>query len=111
MAILSEGLEVSVEHVPEELRQSHAPFADNGRDGDRPETTSDARGICTNGELVGADYRESRRRFEAHFLERNLQHNRGNVAATARSIGIHPVSLSKKIAQLGIDVDAIRRSS
>ncbi|MFC1535624.1 sigma-54-dependent transcriptional regulator [Candidatus Neomarinimicrobiota bacterium] len=41
--------------------------------------------------------------FEVSFITRHLREQGGNVAATARKIGVHPVSLRQKIASLGID--------
>jgi DNA-binding NtrC family response regulator len=42
------------------------------------------------------------RNFEISFIKKYLQLNKGNVAATARAINFHPVSLRQKIAKLGI---------
>jgi DNA-binding NtrC family response regulator len=41
--------------------------------------------------------------FEISFITRHLREQGGNVAATARKIGVHPVSLRQKIASLGIE--------
>ncbi|MFC1483712.1 sigma-54-dependent transcriptional regulator [Candidatus Neomarinimicrobiota bacterium] len=41
--------------------------------------------------------------FEVSFITRHLREQGGNVAATARKIRVHPVSLRQKIASLGID--------
>jgi two-component system, NtrC family, nitrogen regulation response regulator NtrX len=103
MAILSDGEQLHLEQLPDEVV--------SGDSGARPASvalTGDPEG---DAEIVGADFRESRRQFEIRFLNANLEDCRGNVAATARRIGLHPVSLSKKITQLGIDMAAIRQRS
>lgn len=53
-----------------------------------------------------ADYNKNKeklvRNFEIKFISKYLKINKGNVAATARTINFHPVSLRQKIAKLGI---------
>ncbi len=46
--------------------------------------------------------------FEVNFITKFLKLNKGNVAATARTINFHPVSLRQKISKLGIDPDKVR---
>jgi DNA-binding NtrC family response regulator len=41
--------------------------------------------------------------FEINFIKNKLKHYKGNVAATAKAINFHPVSLRQKLAKLGID--------
>lgn len=48
------------------------------------------------------------RNFEVNFITKFLKLNKGNVAATARTINFHPVSLRQKISKLGIDPDKVR---
>jgi transcriptional regulator with PAS, ATPase and Fis domain len=59
------------------------------------------------GTLMSNDYNENKEGiindFEVNFIRKHLKLNRGNVAATAKSINFHPVSLRQKIAKLGID--------
>lgn len=54
-----------------------------------------------------ADYNENKeatiKDFEVNFITRYLKLYKGNVAATAKAINFHPVSLRQKIAKLGID--------
>jgi DNA-binding NtrC family response regulator len=54
-----------------------------------------------------ADYNENKetiiRDFEVDFIKKYLKLYKGNVAATAKAINFHPVSLRQKIAKLGID--------
>lgn len=61
------------------------------------------------------DYNENKNKlikdFEIKFIIKHLKLNKGNVAATARSINFHPVSLRQKIAKLGIDVDEVMAGS
>lgn len=54
------------------------------------------------------DYRECRRQFEINFIMLHLEHNKGNIAETAREIGLHPVALRQKIAKLDIDTQSIK---
>lgn len=61
---------------------------------------------------AGEDFKQSKEHmvkdFEVSFITRYLREQGGNVAATARKIGVHPVFLRQKIANLGIDVNQIR---
>jgi DNA-binding NtrC family response regulator len=63
----------------------------------------------TNGNdtLLNSDYNINKeiviRNFEINFLRKYLRLNKGNVAATARAINFHPVSLRQKLAKLGIN--------
>ena len=90
MTILCQDERVTTDLMPMELRS-------------RP--TGTGRGFSHN-------LRESKealiRDFETEFITRHLRLNRGNVAATARQIGMHPVSLRQKIARLKIDPWQIR---
>lgn len=58
-------------------------------------------------EPLGDDYTSNKeavfRDFEINFICKYLKMNKGNVAATAKAINFHPVSLRQKIAKLGID--------
>lgn len=53
-------------------------------------------------EYVGDDYRQAKTEFEKAFLREQLRRHGGNMAAAARTIGMHPVSLRQKIARLGL---------
>jgi len=46
--------------------------------------------------------------FEINFITEQLKQHKGNVAATARKIGVHPVFLRQKISSLGIDAKRIK---
>ncbi len=54
-----------------------------------------------------ADYNENKEsiinEFEISFIKKYLKLYKGNVAATAKAINFHPVSLRQKISKLGID--------
>lgn len=56
---------------------------------------------------VSDDYSENKdsivKDFEIKFIRKHLKLNKGNVAATAKAINFHPVSLRQKIYKLGID--------
>lgn len=43
------------------------------------------------------------RQFEVDFIKKYLEKNNGNVAATAKEINFHEVSLRQKISKLGIN--------
>ena len=49
--------------------------------------------------------------FEVNFITQHLRQQNGNIAATARKIGVHPVFLRQKIASLGIDAKHIKDES
>ncbi len=57
--------------------------------------------------VVTSDYSENKdnilKDFETKFIRKHLKLNKGNVAATAKAINFHPVSLRQKIYKLGID--------
>lgn len=60
-----------------------------------------------NDRTYSADYNENKeaiiKDFEVDFITKYLKLYKGNVAATAKAINFHPVSLRQKIAKLGID--------
>lgn len=51
------------------------------------------------------------KKFEVNFITLQLRKQSGNIAATAREIGVHPVFLRQKISTLGIDAKDIKRES
>ncbi len=63
----------------------------------------------------GDDYKQAKellvRDFEVNFITQHLRHERGNIAATARRIGVHPVFLRQKVASLGINAKHIKDES
>jgi DNA-binding NtrC family response regulator len=56
---------------------------------------------------LSADYNDNKesmiKEFELEFLKKYLKLYKGNVAATAKAINFHPVSLRQKLSKLGID--------
>ena len=66
-----------------------------------------------NFEAMGSDFKLNKEqiinKFEVSFITKELHKYRGNVAATARAIGVHPVFLRQKISNLGIDARSIRK--
>ena len=86
MAILCNEDLLQVELLPAELRDSAGLTIDAAPpDGGMPD-----------------DFREARRRFEIEFLQLQLRRHDGNMAAMARTIGMHPVSLRQKMTKLGL---------
>jgi DNA-binding NtrC family response regulator len=59
----------------------------------------------------GSDYKTAKKAFEIAFITRHLELHGGNMAATARQIGVHAVALRQKVARLGIDIAEIRARS
>ena len=61
----------------------------------------------TKEKTLSDDYTENKesmlKDFETNFICKYLKLNKGNVAATAKAIHFHPVSLRQKIAKLGIE--------
>ncbi|HEY5536156.1 MAG TPA: sigma-54 dependent transcriptional regulator [Ignavibacteria bacterium] len=61
----------------------------------------------TKDKITTNDYSENKefmiKEFEINFIKKHLKINKGNVAATAKDINFHPVSLRQKITKLGID--------
>ncbi len=63
----------------------------------------------------GDDFKQAKemlvKEFEVNFITQHLRQQNGNIAATARKIGVHPVFLRQKIAGLGIDAKHIKNES
>ncbi|UCD37560.1 MAG: sigma-54-dependent Fis family transcriptional regulator [Fidelibacterota bacterium] len=63
----------------------------------------------------GDDFKKAKellvKEFEISFITQHLRQQNGNIAATARKIGVHPVFLRQKIANLGIDAKLIKDES
>ena len=63
----------------------------------------------------GDDFKQAKemmvKEFEISFITEHLRQQGGNIAATARKIGVHPVFLRQKIANLGIDAKHIKDES
>jgi DNA-binding NtrC family response regulator len=59
-----------------------------------------------------ADYNTNKehviKNFEINFITKYLKMYKGNVAATARAINFHPVSLRQKLSKLGIHPEKIK---
>jgi two-component system, NtrC family, nitrogen regulation response regulator NtrX len=62
--------------------------------------------------VLTTDYNQNKemiiRNFEINFITKFLKLNKGNVAATARTINFHPVSLRQKISKLGINPEKVK---
>ena len=60
-----------------------------------------------NEKKYSEDYNDNKeetiKEFEINFIKKHLKIHKGNVAATAKAINFHPVSLRQKISKLGID--------
>ena len=61
----------------------------------------------SNEKKYSEDYNDNKeetiKEFEINFIKKHLKIHKGNVAATAKAINFHPVSLRQKISKLGID--------
>ena len=62
--------------------------------------------------IESADYNTNKeniiKNFEVNFIMKYLKLYKGNVAATARAINFHPVSLRQKLAKLGIEPELVK---
>jgi len=58
----------------------------------------------------GILYAEAIREFKKVFITHVLQQNKGNQCKTARQLGMHRNTLSRTLAELGLDVRDIRRN-
>ena len=95
-AVLAEGAEIRLEHLPElppgahEDAQTGASLASAGQ------------------QFFGLPLKEARAEFERLYLERLLQKCAGNVSESARQAGVGRASLHEKINKLGLDPDRYR---
>lgn len=58
----------------------------------------------------GILYREAVGEFQKAFLAAALREDKGNLSRTAPKLGVHRNTLTRMIAQLGIDISAFRHS-
>jgi Fis family transcriptional regulator len=58
----------------------------------------------------GILYAEAVREFRRVFIATVLRENNGNQSKTARELGMHRYTLSRTIAQLGLDISVFRSS-
>ena len=58
-------------------------------------------------ELVrrGVTLEQARREFEKQFIVASLKSNRGNFCRSAKSLGVHRITLRNKVSDLGILVE------
>lgn len=56
----------------------------------------------------GILYNEAVREFKKKFILTVLQENKGNQCKTARQLGMHRNTLSRTIAELGLDIKTLR---
>jgi DNA-binding NtrC family response regulator len=91
--VLTRGDEITVNDLPEEVREVRAltATATRGESGD-----------AENAYLAESDFREARRQFEIVYLKRKLEEHRWNVSKTAAVVGLHRQSLQEKLRELGI---------
>src|ERR1700729_1728207 len=87
--VLCRGDEITVNDLPEEIREGNRPASGGASDGD-------------SGFLGESDFREAKRQFEIVYLKRKLEEHRWNVSKTAAVVGLHRQSLQEKLRELGI---------
>jgi DNA-binding NtrC family response regulator len=114
LVILCQGDTIGSELLPEDtlrdLSVGEHPEGDRfeviseATDAGGPESPLPVESSTDLGEF-GTDYRAARDLFERRFLTEQLRQHDGNMAATARTIGMHPVSLRQKVAKLGLKRD------
>jgi DNA-binding NtrC family response regulator len=90
--VLSRGDEITVNDLPEEVRDKKPLIS----------VTADESGSAENAYLSESDFREARRQFEIVYLKRKLEEHRWNVSKTAAVVGLHRQSLQEKLRELGI---------
>ena len=56
----------------------------------------------------GILYNEAVREFKKKFILAVLQENKGNQCKAARQLGMHRNTLSRTIAELGLDIKGLR---
>lgn len=59
----------------------------------------------------GILYSEAVREFKKRFILTVLQENKGNQCQAARQLGMHRNTLSRTIAELELDIKALRRGT
>jgi two-component system nitrogen regulation response regulator NtrX len=86
LVLMTPGLRIAVEDLPEEIRRpgKHAALP-------LPDVDSLA---------------EARARFEREFIAQKLAENGGNISKTAEKLGVARESLSRKIKQFGLQIRA-----
>jgi len=87
--VLCRGDEITVNDLPEEIREGARPASGGGGD-------------TESGFLGESDFREAKRQFEIVYLKRKLEEHRWNVSKTAAVVGLHRQSLQEKLRELGI---------
>jgi DNA-binding NtrC family response regulator len=90
--VLSRGDEITVNDLPEEVRDKKSLVS----------VTADESGSAEKAYLTESDFREARRQFEIVYLKRKLEEHRWNVSKTAAVVGLHRQSLQEKLRELGI---------
>ena len=87
--VLCRSDEITVNDLPEEIREGARPASGGGGD-------------TESGFLGESDFREAKRQFEIVYLKRKLEEHRWNVSKTAAVVGLHRQSLQEKLRELGI---------
>jgi DNA-binding NtrC family response regulator len=86
--VLSEGNEIRVADLPEEIRHGTGEIG--------------SRDVAANSFLSESDFREAKRQFEVAYFKRKLEEHHWNVSQTAAEVGLHRQSLQEKLRELGI---------
>ncbi len=92
LVIMTPGEEIDATHVPPPIRSA------------APENGAEA-GMCGS---RSAGLREARAAFERDYILRNLRENDWNISRTAEVLKIERSNLHRKIAALGIEINAAR---
>jgi DNA-binding NtrC family response regulator len=88
--VLTEGEEVGLDALPEEIRSDQKP----GRS-----VLKSSEGITVSHSL---DFRTAKKEFERQYVEYTLEQAGGNVTRAAEALGMHRQSLQHKIRELGL---------
>jgi DNA-binding NtrC family response regulator len=87
--VLSEGDEIKIADLPEEIRNSTGVSVATREGG-------------ANAFLGETDFREAKRKFEIAYLKGKLEEHHWNISKTAAEVGLHRQSLQEKLRELGV---------
>jgi DNA-binding NtrC family response regulator len=90
--IMAEGVEISINDLPEEFGGRSGPVA----------STSNGTDEARLAVPFTADFREDKREFERLYITKCLEETSGNVTRAAAVLGMHRQSLQHKLRELGL---------
>jgi DNA-binding NtrC family response regulator len=88
--VLTEGDEITLEVLPEEITARGSQRYSSGQATEETEAPS------------SSNFKEAKREFEKKYIEKCLDHTGGNITQAAALLGMHRQSLQHKIKELGL---------